>query len=58
MQRGVSRSDVTDVALEVLHIDWIEANNGSVEANICFRDVGTKVVWSTVLSEVGFSAVE
>ena len=58
MQCGITRSDITDVALEMLHIDRIEANNCGIEANVCFCNVGTKVVWSSVFSEVSFGAVK
>lgn len=58
VQRRITRSDVTNVALEMLHIDGIEANDGGVEANVCFGDVGTKVVGSSVFSKVSFGAVE
>lgn len=42
----------------MLHIDWVEANNGSIEANICFSDVGTEIKWSSVFSKVSFGVVE
>lgn len=54
----ITRSDITDVALEMLHVDRVEANDGSVEANVCFGDVGTKIVRSSVLSKVSFGAVK
>lgn len=58
MQRRVARSDITDVALEMLHIDGVEANDGGIEANIGFRDIGTEIVRSSVFSKVSFRAVE
>ena len=58
MQRRITRSDITDIALEMLHVDGVEANDGSVEANVCFGDVGTKVVGSSVFSKVSFGTVE
>lgn len=58
MQVWVSTSDVSQVAFEVLDIDLIEADNGSVEAYICFCDAVAEVVWSAVLCEVLFGAVE
>ena len=42
----------------MLHIDWVEANNGSIQANICFSDVGTEIKWGSVFSKVSFGAVE
>ena len=58
MQRRITRPDITDVTLEMLHIDRVEANDGSVEANVRFGYVGTKVVGSGVFSKVSFGAVE
>ena len=58
MQCGITRSDITDVALEMLHIDWIEANNGGIEANVCFRNIGPKVIWTSMLSEMSFGTVK
>ena len=58
MQRRVARSYITDVALEMLHIDRVEANDGSIEANIGFRDIGTEIVGSSVFSKMSFGAVE
>lgn len=42
----------------MLNIDGVEANNGSVEANVCFSDVGTEIVGSSVFGKVSFGAVE
>ena len=42
----------------MLHIDRVEANNGSIEANICFSDVGTEIKWSSVFGKVSFGAVK
>jgi hypothetical protein len=36
---GIPRSDVSDVALEVLHVDGIKTHDCSVEANVGFRDL-------------------
>ena len=58
MQRRITRSDIADVALEMLHIDGIEPNDCSVEANVCFGDVGTEIVRSSVFRKVSFGAVE
>ena len=30
---------VADVALEVLHVDWVEADDGCEETDVCFGDV-------------------
>lgn len=58
MQSRITRSDITDVALEMLHIDGVEANDGGVEANVCFGDIGTEIVGSSVFGKVSFGAVE
>ncbi len=58
MQRRITRSDITEIALEMLHIHGVEANDGSVEANVCLGDAGTKIVGSSVFGKVSFGAVE
>lgn len=42
----------------MLHIDRVEANDGSVEADVCFGDFGTKIVGSSMFSKVSFGAVQ
>ena len=42
----------------MLHIDWVEANDGSIEANICFSNIGTEEVRSSVFGKVSFGAVK
>ena len=39
MQVGVAAADVANVALEVLHVDWVEADDCRKQADICFCDV-------------------
>ena len=51
VQIRISGADVADVALEVLHVDGIEANDGRVEPHVRFRDVGAEVVGSAVVLE-------
>ena len=58
MQRRITRPDITNAALEMLYVNRVEANNSSVEANVCFGDIGTKIVRSSVFSKVSFGAVE
>jgi len=58
MQRRITRSDIADIALEMLHIHGVEANDGSVETNVCLGDAGTKIVGSSVFGKVSFGAVE
>lgn len=54
----VSAANVSDVALEVLDVDGIEADDGRVEADVCFGDTVAIVVWTGRLGEVLFSSVE
>ena len=42
----------------MLHIDGVEANDGSIEANVCFSDVGTEIIRSSVFGKVGFGAIK
>ena len=64
VQRRVSAPDVPDVAFEMLHVDGIEADDGRVEADVGFGDVGAEVVRSWVgcamllFGEMSFCAVE
>ena len=58
MQRRVSASDIPDIALEMLDVYWIEADDGRVEADVCFGYRGAEVVGCGVLCEVRFDAVE
>lgn len=50
MQCWVSRPDVTDIALEVLDIDGVEANDGRVETDICLGNGFAEVVRCCMLS--------
>ena len=45
-------ADVGDVALEVLHVDGVEADDGGVEAHICFGDLLSKVIRLRMLRQV------
>ena len=42
----------------MLHVDRVEADDGRVEADVGFGDVGSEVVGCGVLCEVGFGAGE
>ena len=44
MQCGVSGADVADVAFEMLHVHGVEADDGCVETDVGFGDVGAEVV--------------
>ena len=48
-QNWVRVPDSAKVALEVLHIDRIEADQGGVCADVEFRHLRTEEIWSTVL---------
>ena len=58
MQVRVPAADISDVALEVLNVDGVEADDGGVEADVGFGDGGAVVVGGGVGGEVGFDAVE
>ena len=49
MQCRVSGADVADVAFEMLHVDRVEADDGRVETDVGFGDVGAEVVGGGVL---------
>lgn len=44
VQIRISRPDVANVALEVLHVNRVEADDRGVQPHICFCDVGAEVV--------------
>jgi hypothetical protein len=54
----VTTPDVTNVALEVLHIDGVEADDSCEETNICFSYLLAVVVGIGVLRKVLFGAIE
>ena len=49
MQRWVSGADVADVAFEMLDVDGVEADDGRVETDVGFGDLGSEVVGGGVL---------
>lgn len=56
-----SGADIAEVALEVLDVDGVEADDGGVETDIGFCDVGAvveRVVLGLHSCEVGFDFVE
>lgn len=57
MQLRIPTPDVSDIALEVLDVDRVEAYDRGVETDVGFCDVGAKVVWGGVGGEVCFGAV-
>jgi hypothetical protein len=58
VDRGITTADITDVALEVLDIDGIEANDGRVQPDIALGDIFAPVERVGVLGEVLFDAIE
>jgi len=62
VQIRVAGADVADVALEVLDVDGVKADDGRVQAHIGLGDVGAVVVRAAavlgVLGEMGLGAVE
>ncbi len=58
MQLWIPTPDVSDIALEVLDVDRVEAYDCGVKADIRFSDIRAKVVGGGVGGEVGFGAVQ
>jgi hypothetical protein len=59
VQVGISRPDVANVALEMLHIDGVEAHNRRVQTDICFCDCWRREeVGRRRLCEMGFETVQ
>lgn len=58
MQCWITRADLPEIALEVLVVDGVEADNGCVEADISFGDVAAKIVRRSTLGDVGFGAIK
>jgi hypothetical protein len=58
MDIGVTGSDVSDVGLEVLDVDGVEADDSGEEADIGFGDRGAVVEWAGGGREVLFYPVE
>ena len=58
MQRRETASDVADIALEVLDIDGVEADNSGVETYVGLCDGGAEVVRGAVGGKVGLGAGE
>jgi hypothetical protein len=54
----VSAADVTEVALEVLDVDGVEADDGCEEANVLLCQAVAEVEWAAGLCEICFCAVK
>lgn len=57
---GVARADIADVALEVLNVDWVKADDGYVESDISLSETGAVIIWSLGLhrGKMSLGAVE
>lgn len=56
-----SRTDITQIALEMLHVDRVKPNDGGVESDISLGDLVTEEIrlrGGLLLDEVGFNLVE
>lgn len=58
VQRRVSRPDVAQIALEVLHVHGVEARDGRVQPDVRLRDFLAKVIWAWGRAQVFFDPVE
>lgn len=58
MKMRVPAPDIAQIAFEVLYVDWVEADDGCVEAHIGFCQAVTEVEWPAGFGEVCFCAVE
>ena len=54
----ISTADVANVALEVLNVDGVEANDSGVESDVGFGDVSAVIERRCVGSKMGFGTVE
>jgi hypothetical protein len=57
MEVRVSTADVAEVALEVLDVYGVEADDGGVQTDVLLRQAVAKVERTTGLCEVCFRAV-
>jgi hypothetical protein len=55
---GVAAADVTEVALEVLYVDGVEADDGGEEADVLLCDVVAEVEGTAGRGEICFRAVK
>lgn len=60
MNSRVSRTNIADIALEMLHVDGVKADDGRVESDISFGDGVPEEVGrgGELFGEVGFDSVE
>lgn len=50
VQRRVAGANVSEIAFEMLDVDRIEADDGGVQADVCFGDLVAKVKWRALLA--------
>lgn len=59
VQTRIARADITDITLEVLHVDGVEADNGREQPDVGLGDGRAEVIWPRgVGGEMGLGAVE
>ena len=55
---GVAAADVANVALKVLHIDGVEADDGCEEADVLLCEAVAEVEWTAGLGKVCFRTIQ
>lgn len=58
VQCRVATANVPYIALEVLHIDWVEADDSSVKSHISFCETITIIKWCSILGEMLLGTVQ
>ena len=58
MEVRVSAADITKVALEVLHVDGIEADDCCEEADVLLSEAVTEVEWTAGFGEICLCAIQ
>lgn len=58
VQIWIATADVANIALEVLHVYSIEANDGRIQPHICLCGVLAVVVWAAGLRNVLLGTIE
>lgn len=58
MKVRVAAANVANVALEVLHVDGVEANDCGEEADVLLCEAVAEVEWTAGLGEVFFGTIQ
>lgn len=58
MNRGISRTNIADVALKMLYVHCVKADYRRVEADVGLGELIAPEVWGGIGREMGFNAVE